>query len=117
MKAAGKRQKGSRGEKEVERLLDGARMHGAWLKARRVPLSGAMKDAGFGGDVLLRACLHGPDTTCNCPEEKIEVKRRAQGFKRIDAWLADNFAVVYRSDRNEWCITLRLTDWAEPGEK
>ena len=128
MKPAGRRIKGSIGEREVVAILDGATIRGRTLTARRVPLSGAMQ--GFKGDVLV-------GEMCDCvdreqmfsevllpclrhdhrAEDRIEVKRRAQGFKRIDAWLADNYAVVYRSDRNEWCITLRLTDYAEPREK
>lgn len=131
MKAAGKRQKGSRGEREIVAALHGKRIRGRTLTARRVPLSGAAP--GFKGDVLVgEQCsdshLHrigealsaiGVCAVCSGTgvlpgsEEQIEVKRRAQGFKKIDEWLDDAFAVVYRRDRGEWIITMRLKDLVE----
>ena len=112
MKAAGKRQKGSRGETEVKDLFIAA-----GFPARKVPLSGACKDTGFGGDVLV--CFNhrithglGPGNP-ECPERKVEVKRRATGFKQITDWLADNWALVYRRDRDTYLITMRLSDFLE----
>ena len=50
----------------------------------------------------------------NCNgEERIEVKRRGSGFARIDKWLEDNYAVVYRRDHGDWIVTLRLTDFLD----
>ena len=130
----GRRIKGRVGENEVAGLLDGARIPGRVLTARRVPLSGAVE--GYKGEVMMgEACQrHGyldhsrerneicghcgeeiskPGGFVRGTEEKIEVKRLAQGFKKIDSWLQDNFAVVYRADRGEWVITLRLSDYAD----
>ena len=113
MKAAGKRRKGFEGEREVKKLFIAA-----GFPARRVPLSGAMKDTGFGGDVLVALfrcdarCTH---TMYEYPhaERKVEVKRRAHGWTSIYKWLADNWALVYRRDRDTYLITLRLSDFLE----
>jgi len=127
--------KGNRSEREVVALLDGAMIRGRTLTARRVPLSGAAKASGFGGDVwcgkqcpfckgtgqeefITAVCRHCHGTRAEQDtERKIEVKRRGQGFKRISAWMEDNFAVVFRADRGEWYICLKLSDWAEKGGK
>ena len=118
MIAAGKRRKGSGGERELVRLLTEA-----GIPARRVPLSGAMKDTGFGGDVLvLVKCHHCRrwDYECDHPEKferKYEVKRRAQGWKKLYQYLADNYAVAVRADGDtsaeNWLVTLRLSDFVE----
>jgi len=95
MKAAGSRIKGSIGEREVVKVF-----LAAGIKARRVPLSGAAGGY-YSGDVIA-----GPPDD----ELRIEVKRRASGFKRIYDWLQDNAAVVFRGDRKEWLVCLRLED-------
>ena len=106
------RDKGNRGELELQKILDGARIRGRVLTARKVPLSGACKDSGFGGDLLVgEECANSWLSPMN--EEKFEVKRRASGFRLIDKWLDDAFAVVYRRDRGSWIITMRLKDWIE----
>jgi len=109
------RDKGNRGERELVQILHGARIRGRVLTARRVPLSGAMKDTGFGGDLLVGDAVSDQFYQRTQPgsEEIIEVKRRAQGFKVIDRWLDDAFAVCYRRDRGEWIITMRLKDLLE----
>ena len=97
MKAAGKRRKGSNGEREIVAILND---HG--LPARRVPLSGAMSATGFGGDVLVKD----GDGECTW-----EVKRRGQGFKRLEAWMEEATVVAFRADRGDWCVCLRLDDY------
>ncbi|MCP3678131.1 MAG: hypothetical protein GY721_11220 [Deltaproteobacteria bacterium] len=92
------RDKGARGERELVNLLIGE----GFTDALRVPNSGAMR--GFPDDVQVTLSKH--DTP-----ERIEVKRRAQGFKRIHAWLQNCFAVAYRKDGEGWVITLRLSDF------
>ncbi len=94
----GRRVKGSIGEREVVEIFNAA-----GFPARRVPLSGAA--AAFPGDVLVD--LEPGD---NATEVVLEIKRRAQGFKKIDQYLDDAYAVVYRRDRGEWSCTLRLAD-------
>ena len=121
------RDKGARGELELQKILHGARIRAKTLTARKVPLSGMCPD--FKGDLMVGdechdAHIHPPDIS-GCflcrgtnvqpgTEEIIEVKRRAQGFKVIDKWLDDAFAVCYRRDRGDWIVTMRLKDMIEP---
>ena len=90
------KQKGNRGERELVELL---RAHG--IEAKRVPLSGAVE--GFKGDVLVS---NGDGT-----EQTWEVKRRGQGFQRIEGWLEGADVLAFRRDRGEWFICQRLADW------
>lgn len=124
------RDKGGRGERELlHRINESGR-----LVARKVPLSGGTTFQK--GDLLVGwPCDMCEGTTLDldaprephapapipCPVCKgtgqmggvrqWEVKRRAQGFKVIDGWLEDNWAVAYRRDRGEWTVTLRLDDF------
>ena len=134
MKAAGKRQKGSRGERELQKLLHGSRIRGRTLTARRVPLSGAMSSTGFGGDLLVGdACpfLHSDMDRTGLPcencgesmrksagttpdtEEIWEVKSRATAFRSIYKWLEDAAILAVRSDRHGWLVVMRLEDYIE----
>ncbi len=129
------RDKGNRGELELMHLLHGARIRGRVLTARKVSRAGYSETdlmvgekcqrcygTGVRGFVTARAesqaCLH-CDGTLIAPgtEEMVEVKRRAQGFKKIYEYLQDNFAVVFRADRKEWVVCIRLTDLIEPMEE
>ena len=83
------------GEREIVELLQAA-----GIEARRVPLSGSMSSTGFGGDVLVRD---------GDGESRWEVKRRGQGFKKIERWLEDAQVLAFRGDRQEWYATLRLS--------
>ena len=127
------RRKGDIGERELVHLLNGARIRARTLTARRVPLSGAMKATGFGGDLLVgEGCQNcdgigsGEDVNgkwhcedCDgtgtepCTEEQWEVKRRAQGFRRIYEWLQDCQVLAFRGDRKEWIVCIRLDDLIE----
>lgn len=121
------RDKGNRMERELVHILTAA-----GIPARRVPLSGAMKDTGFGGDLLVAdnpSCQR-----CQLPlrghsflaepmcggfeidtdsEERWEVKVRSQGFKQIYKWLEDNAVLAVRSDRHEWIVCMKLKDYLE----
>lgn len=97
MKAAGRRQKGSRVERElVTRHLE------AGIPAKRVPLSGAQ--AGWKGDIRVGEYL------------VAEVKARAngEGFATLEKWLGDNALLFLKRDRREpmvvveWQTYLRL---------
>ena len=92
----GRRLKAAVGERELVAILIAA-----GLEARRVPLSGAMSKTGFGGDVLVR-------DGAGDGEARWEVKRRGQGFKRIEGSLCDAEVVAFRGDRQEWFVCLRL---------
>ena len=82
------RDKGARGEREVAELLGG----------KRIPLSGAMQ--GYANDVELPNGL------------KVEVKRRASGFKQLYDWVYDEREkpdlVALRTDRRPWIIAMPL---------
>jgi len=71
------------------------------LKAVRVPLSGAA--AGFKDDVIVRA-PHGEPW-------RLEVKKRAGGFKQIYAWLATADALIIGADRQRPLAVLDLEDF------
>lgn len=97
MTAAGRRQKGSRVERELV-----AKHVEVGIPAKRVPLSGAM--AGYKGDIRVG-------------EELVaEVKARAngEGFAVIEKWLGDNALLFLKRDRKqpmvvvEWETYLRL---------
>lgn len=97
MKAAGRRQKGSRVERElVAKHLE------VGIPAKRVPLSGAQ--TGWKGDIRVGEYL------------VAEVKARAngEGFAVIEKWLGDNALLFLKRDRKqpmvvvEWQTYLRL---------
>ena len=125
MSGKASRDKGNRGELELMHLIHGARIRGRTLTARKVSRAGYSETDLMVGE-RCRECFGRPlfcpeDPECldgveAGTEEKVEVKRRAQGFIQIDRWLDDNFAVVYRKDRGEWIISMRLKDLIEPAE-
>jgi hypothetical protein len=66
------------------------------LDAKRIPLSGATDFAK--GDILL--------------ENKTgEVKVRANGFKQIYNWLAENDFLAIRSDRKPFLVVIQLDEF------
>ena len=114
------RDKGQRGELELMHLLDGARIRGRVLTARKVSRAGYSETDLMVGEK--QQCSCGDRRTWDCKicvdgwvvlrdsEEMVEVKRRAQGFKKIYEFLQNNFAVCFRGDRQEWIITMRVKD-------
>lgn len=89
--------KGYRGERYfVDRLND----NGA--KARRVPLSGALKD--LPGDVMLNWLGI---------ERDFECKWRANGFREIYKWLKPRRGLFVKADRQEGLVVLRISDFTE----
>lgn len=95
MVSAAKR-KGSGFEREVVEAL---REYG--LEAKKVPLSGALAD--YPGDVTL---------TVNGRTHTIECKRRRAGFKTLYGWLGKNDYLVFRDDKCEPLLVMRLKDFA-----
>ena len=87
------RNKGAREERFLVRLLQEQ-----GFAAERVPLSGAAGGR-FSGDVSVPVL--GDDWT-------IESKVRANGFRELYGWLADNHALVVRADRREPLVVLPL---------
>jgi Holliday junction resolvase len=87
--------KGSGFEREVVEALKAG-----GLDAKKMPLSGALAD--YKGDVTvkIRDALH-----------VIECKRRKAGFKTMYGWLGDNNYLVFRDDRCEPMIAMRLSDF------
>ncbi len=92
------RRKGDRFERECVALFQD---HG--IAAERVPLSGATGGS-FSGDVTVP--ILGID-------QRLEAKIRRSGFKQIRKWITGNYALVYRADRDDALITLRLSDFAK----
>lgn len=92
------RNKGARVEREVVHICQEG-----GIAAERVPLSGAAGGS-YKGDVSMPVLGH--DVT-------LEVKARASGFKQIYGWLADNYGIVLRADREQPLICIRLTDFVE----
>jgi Holliday junction resolvase len=97
------RQKGARVEREIVGL------HVALgVKAERVPLSGAARYRGNGGDVDVYAL--GPSAAPLIGE----VKSRAsgEGFTTLEKWLGENDALFLRRNRAEPLVVLPLRSWA-----
>lgn len=92
------RDKGARTERHLVNYLQGE-----GFAAERVPLSGA-SGGRFKGDVSVP--LRGAD-------RRLEVKCRADGFRELYGWLADNYALVLKADRRETLVVLRLRDGIE----
>lgn len=82
------RDKGLGGEREFCKLYGGERM----------PLSGA-QGGSFTGDVVSVPYLG-----------KGEIKRRADGFKQLYNWLADNDFLAVRADRKKWLVVMPMDD-------
>lgn len=91
------RNKGARAELEFAKLVGGA----------KVPLSGA-SGGEFSNDVLIP---HQGKTI------KVEVKRRASGFKTAYDWILDERenpdVVAYRADRQPWIVMMTLDKFKE----
>ena len=100
------RQKGNRFEREGVAILTAA-----GLVARRIPLSGAMR--GFKGDIELELAGR---------KLRLEAKSRKHGFKFIYEALADNDALLVKTDRSEPLVIMPLRGLAallganKPGE-
>jgi hypothetical protein len=79
----------------------------AGLRAERVPLSGAVRYRGNGGDVDLYVRGREP--------LKAEVKARGEGdgFKTLERWLGDNDALFLWRDRAAPFVVLSLPVWLE----
>lgn len=92
------RDKGARTERHLVNYLQSE-----GFAAERVPLSGA-SGGRFKGDVSVP--LQGAD-------RRLEVKCRADGFRELYGWLADNYALVIKADRKETLVVLRLRDGIE----
>jgi Holliday junction resolvase len=90
------RDKGARVERGIV-----AALQAAGLAAVRVPLSGAAAAGGrFSGDVVMP--LAGRDLC-------LEVKSRADGFRKLYEWLADRDVLIVKSDRQEPLVVVRLS--------
>jgi Holliday junction resolvase len=92
------RQKGNRVERAIVHALQDA-----GFAAERVPLSGAARGR-FGGDVSVP--LLGID-------RRVEVKARANGFRRLYDWLGDHDFLIVKADRLEPLVVIPLKLAAE----
>jgi hypothetical protein len=90
-----------KGDRDERALVDAAKAAG--LRARRVPLSGAVAD--FKGDVEI--ITDNRLWTAEC-------KHRAEGFRQIYGWLADYIDVLtIRADRKPRLVVMREHDFFE----
>jgi Holliday junction resolvase len=87
------RSKGLRGERAIVNMLQER-----GRAAERVPLSGAAGGR-YTGDISVPVL--GVDRV-------MEVKVRANGFKEIYGWLADNYALVVKADRKRPLLVIPL---------
>lgn len=78
--------KGDQGEREICKLFGGQRTY--WQPGRKTR----------------------PDTVDVPYLGKGEVKRRADGFKQLYKWLADNDFLAIRADRKDWLVVLKAED-------
>jgi Holliday junction resolvase len=92
------RNKGSRTERSIVNAL-----RASGIAAVRLPLSGAAGGR-FAGDIMLP--LMGRDLC-------VEVKARADGFRKLYCWLAERDVLVVKADRHEPLVVLRLSLAAE----
>jgi Holliday junction resolvase len=92
------RLKGNRAERRAVSTLQEA-----GLAAERIPLSGSAGGS-FSGDI-------------SCPilgiDRRIEVKCRATDFALIRRWLAEHYALILRTDRQDDLIVMRLSDFGD----
>ncbi len=96
------RDKGQRRERQVVALHTGIGIH-----AERVPLSGASRYQGNGGDLDVYPFSRDGPPLCG------EVKARAsgEGFKTLERWLADNDMLFLVRDRQEPMVVLPWATW------
>ncbi len=87
------RDKGYRGENNLKKLL-----LNTGISCKRVPLSGGAP--GSPGDLLI-----GRD------QLRSEVKLRADGFKKLYAWLAGNKFLFVKADRKEYLAVMGIDDF------
>jgi Holliday junction resolvase len=92
------RDKGNRLERSLVHALQNA-----GFAAERVPLSGAARGR-FGGD--LSVPLLGVD-------RRVEVKVRADGFRKLYQWLGDHDFLIVKADRLEPLVVIPLRLAAE----
>jgi Holliday junction resolvase len=92
------RSEGARTERSIVKLLQAG-----GVAAVRMPLSGAVGGR-FAGDIVLP--LLGRDL-------RVEVKARADGFRKLYAWLDGREALIVKADRREPFVVVRLSLAAE----
>ena len=95
------RAKGARTERSIVNALQAN-----GIVAVRVPLSGAVGGR-FSGDIVLP--LMGRDLC-------VEVKARADGFRKLYSWLNQRDVLIVKADRQEPLVILRLSLAAEIGK-
>jgi hypothetical protein len=98
------RRKGAERERQLVRLHQDAGVH-----AERVPLSGAARYQGNGGDIDVY--LRGRDQ----PPLRCESKSRATGagFATLERWLGEHDALFLTRDRAEPLVVLPWSTWIE----
>lgn len=106
MKPAGRRQKGSRVEREIaQRLTD------AGIPSRRVVMSGAAAryDPRLAGDVDIGVLSD--DRSLFTAE--VKARKNGAGFATLEGWLGDNDMLVLRRDRADPFVAMPWTTFIE----
>lgn len=96
------RDKGHRVEREIVELH-----RGLWLRAERVPLSGAVRYQGNGADVDVYA--FGPDEAPLVTE--VKAWRSGEGFATLERWLGENDVLFLRRNNAEPVVVLPWRTW------
>lgn len=106
MKAAGKRQKGSRVEREIK-----ARCEEAGIPARRVVMSGAAAryDERLAGDVDIGVLPNGRALFTS----EIKARKNGAGFKVMEDWLGDNDLLILRRDNTKPFVAMSWDTFIE----
>ena len=96
------RDKGQRRERQIVALHVDLDIH-----AERVPLSGASRYQGNGGDVDIYPWP--PDGPPLCGE--VKSRRNGEGFKTLEKWLGDNDMLFLVRDRQEPMVVVPWRVW------
>lgn len=106
VKAAGRRQKGSRVEREIAKKLSAA-----GIPSRRVVMSGAAAryDERLSGDVDI-GVLHDGRALFTA---EVKARKDGAGFKTLEGWLGDNDLLVLRRDRQDPMVTMNWRTFIE----
>ena len=100
MKAAGRKQKGSRVEREIAKKLTDA-----GIPSRRVVMSGAAAryDVRLKGDVDIGLLPTGDSLLT----AEVKARRDGAGFKVLEGWLGDNQVLILRKNNTDPFVAMR----------
>ncbi len=96
------RDKGQRRERQVVALhVD------LGIRAERVPLSGASRYRGNGGDVDIYPWSRDGPPLCG----EVKARRNGEGFKTLEKWLGENDVLFLWRDRQDPMVVVPWDTW------